>query len=129
MARKATAGEIHESVRYRDQPESKTTRTRRSIDRMLHPGPAYMNDAVLDTARILEQKGQQRLDRVARKALTANERSALPRRTRNRIPQYRRGGTVKRTGLARLHKGERVFTRAQYRKLHQSMRKKYGGAK
>lgn len=37
---------------------------------------------------------------------------------------YRRGGKVKRTGLAKVHKGERVLTRAQAKRY-----KRRGGSK
>lgn len=33
----------------------------------------------------------------------------------NKIPSYKRGGKVKKTGLAKLHKGERVLTKKQAR--------------
>ena len=32
------------------------------------------------------------------------------------IPSFKRGGKVKRTGLARLHKGEKVLTKRQAKK-------------
>jgi hypothetical protein len=38
------------------------------------------------------------------------------------IPQYKHGGKVRKTGLARVHKGERVLTRGQQRGM--SMRGK-----
>lgn len=37
---------------------------------------------------------------------------------------YKRGGKVKRTGLARVHKGERVLTRAQAKRYRRSSRKR-----
>lgn len=35
----------------------------------------------------------------------------------NRVPSYKRGGTVRKTGLARVHKGEFVVPRSKMRKL------------
>ena len=37
------------------------------------------------------------------------------------IPSFKRGGKVKRTGLARVHKGERVLTKRQAK--HKSKRR------
>lgn len=38
-------------------------------------------------------------------------KSAIP--SFNGIPRFKRGGTVKKTGLAVVHKGEKVLTKAQ----------------
>jgi hypothetical protein len=32
------------------------------------------------------------------------------------VPQFKRGGKVKKTGLARVHKGERVLTKKQQKR-------------
>jgi len=37
-------------------------------------------------------------------------------------PEYRRGGKVKRTGIAKVHKGERVLTARQARKYRKTRR-------
>ncbi len=34
-----------------------------------------------------------------------------------KAPQYKRGGMIKRTGLARLHRGERVLTKSQQKRM------------
>ena len=36
---------------------------------------------------------------------------------------YRKGGRVKRTGLARVHKGEKVIPRGQVKKFEEATRK------
>src|SRR5215831_16831198 len=48
----------------------------------------------------------------ASRAQTESSRSAADESlARNRIPSMKRGGVVRRTGLVRLHKGERVIPR------------------
>ena len=42
----------------------------------------------------------------------------------NPIPGFKKGGTVKKTGLARLHKGELVITASAHKALKQIMKKK-----
>jgi hypothetical protein len=39
------------------------------------------------------------------------------------IPGFKKGGTVKRTGLARLHKGELVITASAHKALKKIMKK------
>ena len=39
------------------------------------------------------------------------------------IPAFKKGGTVKKTGLARLHKGELVLTASAHKALKQIMKK------
>ena len=41
----------------------------------------------------------------------------------NPIPGYKTGGKVKRTGLAKVHKGELVLTAAMTKKLHKMLMK------
>jgi hypothetical protein len=41
----------------------------------------------------------------------------------NPIPGYKKGGKVKRTGLAKVHKGELVLTAAMTKKLHKLLMK------
>ena len=41
----------------------------------------------------------------------------------NPIPGYKKGGKVKRTGLAKVHKGELVLTAAMTKKLHKMLMK------
>ena len=36
-------------------------------------------------------------------------------------PSYKKGGTVKKTGMAKVHKGEKVLTKDQAKKLPRSM--------
>lgn len=40
------------------------------------------------------------------------------------IASYKRGGKVRKTGLARLHKGERVLTKKQTRRYDKQRRKR-----
>jgi hypothetical protein len=42
---------------------------------------------------------------------------------RSQVQSYAVGGTVKRTGLARLHKGELVITAAAHKALKKIMKK------
>ena len=44
-------------------------------------------------------------------------------KARSQIASYKVGGTVKRTGLARLHKGELVITAAAHKALKKIMKK------
>jgi len=41
----------------------------------------------------------------------------------NPIPGYAKGGKVKRTGIAKVHKGELVLTAAMTKKLHKMLMK------
>lgn len=41
----------------------------------------------------------------------------------NPIPGFKKGGKVKRTGLAKVHKGELVLTAAMTKKLHKLLMK------
>jgi len=41
----------------------------------------------------------------------------------NPIPGYKKGGKVRRTGLAKVHKGELVLTAAMTKKLHKMLMK------
>ena len=43
--------------------------------------------------------------------------------TNPKIPGFKNGGTVKKTGLARLHKGELVITAAAHKALKKIMKK------
>lgn len=54
--------------------------------------------------------------RNAGKTQTATPATPTTQGVESPIPSYRKGGKVKRTGLARVHKGERVLTRKQTRK-------------
>ena len=61
----------------------------------------YMDKAVKDTSSILQKSGQRSME------------SKASRESGRKIPGYKRGGSVRKTGPALLHKGERVLTKAQ----------------
>lgn len=54
--------------------------------------------------------------------------------TPRKMPSYKKGGKVKKTGLAKVHKGERVLTKEQSAKFEKAKKsffgiKKYGKEK
>jgi hypothetical protein len=53
---------------------------------------------------------------AAREQMAANANRQTP------IPSYKRGGKVRKTGLARLHKGEYVVPRNQVKKVMRKMK-------
>lgn len=97
-------GQTREKARYFGDPNTSAgARARRSADRALTSDQDYMKDAVSDTAKTLTQSAQQQTD--------AKARLASPKK-------FAKGGMVKRTGMALVHKGERVLTKAQQLKRH-----------
>jgi hypothetical protein len=71
-----------------------------------------------DTALKLKKEGKHGL--LRRKKKTGQQGSGETP-YEGKIPEFKRGGKVKRTGLARLHKGEKVLTKKQA-KRHRSKR-------
>ena len=58
-----------------------------------------------------------------------NKKNKMYGRGKNPYPTYKKGGTVKKTGLALVHKGERVLTKKQqtdmrYNKITSRIKKK-----
>ncbi len=47
-----------------------------------------------------------------------------PAPTSTKVPSYKKGGMVRKTGLARLHKGERVVPKAKVGKVNKMMQKR-----
>ena len=47
----------------------------------------------------------------------------MDRQTPVNLPSYRHGGKVRKTGLARLHKGEKVIPRGKVKKVTRAMRR------
>lgn len=49
-----------------------------------------------------------------------------PKQIGANIPSYKKGGKVRRTGLARVHKGERVIPKAKVKRVEKLMKMKRG---
>lgn len=47
----------------------------------------------------------------------ARRKEATNKAIEGKLPEYKRGGMVKKTGLAKVHKGERVLTKAQAKRM------------
>ncbi len=48
----------------------------------------------------------------------ARRKEATNKAIEGKMPEYKRGGMVKRTGLAKVHRGERVLTKSQVKRMH-----------
>lgn len=64
------------------------------------------------TAALHDLLHQDQIKAEARKMVTGSSKATDPKQ----LDSYKKGGTVKKTGLARLHRGERVLTKKQARK-------------
>lgn len=67
----------------------------------------------------LSAAGQKMIEGVRQEAMSDMDRQAPVN-----LPSYRKGGKVRRTGLARLHKGEKVIPRGKVKKVERQMKKK-----
>lgn len=66
----------------------------------------------------LSAAGQKMIEGVRQEAM-----SDMDRQTPVNLPSYRHGGKVRKTGLARLHKGEKVIPRGKVKKVEKAARK------
>lgn len=58
------------------------------------------------------------------KTFGGNTRKRDRRRTVTPMQEFRRGGKVRRTGLAKVHKGEHILTRRQARARRRPLRRR-----
>jgi hypothetical protein len=65
-------------------------------------------------------------DNTRKMQLKDQSRQAAQGAAGNTVPSYKKGGIVKKTGLANLHKGERVVPKKDVKRTEKTM-KKYGG--
>lgn len=85
-----------------------------------------MPENIVDTGRLLRQfsEGDSELVEKSRPRFNPEAyRVEKPRRLA-RPSEYKKGGTVKRTGWAKVHKGERVLTKRAATVLGKSRRKR-----
>jgi hypothetical protein len=72
----------------------------------------------VDTAGKMRKGGKKGLLRQGKKGMPGTKSvSTSAQESDDEIPEYKRGGKVKRTGLARVHKGERVLTKRQAKRM------------
>ena len=80
-----------------------------------------ISKAISDTSRTLLGKNVSRA--IFGGAVKNINASADAYASPNPIPGFAKGGKVKRTGLAKVHKGELVLTAAMTKKLHKLLMK------
>jgi hypothetical protein len=54
----------------------------------------------------------------------ARRKEATNKAIEGKMPEYKKGGMVKKTGPAKLHKGERVLTKSQTKQMSKRMSKR-----
>ena len=80
-----------------------------------------ISKGISDTSRTLLGKNVSRA--ISGGAVKNINASADAYASPNPIPGFKKGGKVKRTGLAKVHKGELVLTAAMTKKLHKLLMK------
>ncbi len=70
-----------------------------------------ISGAIADTYHTLAGK---KISKAVNRGITQNVKAYT---STNPIPGFKKGGTVKKTGLARVHKGELVITAAAHKAL------------
>lgn len=80
------------------------------------------------TAKALTQGGKALSKSGSEMIESSREQAAsnMDRQTPLNLPSYRKGGKVRKTGPARLHKGELVVPRKKVRKVKRAMKKSRG---
>ncbi len=76
-----------------------------------------VSGAIADTYHTLAGK---KISKAVNRGITQNVKAYT---STNPIPGFKKGGTVKKTGLARVHKGELVITAAAHKALKKIMKK------
>lgn len=79
--------------------------------------------------RSMQEQGQEMLRSSQEASARASDRSADPGLSERQMAKpesYRRGGKVRKGGLARVHKGEVVLTKGRAKKLRKKLRGKNG---
>jgi len=95
MPDKKTVGELREQERYGGDPEKKPQATyRKSVEMTDVPDTRFMKESVAATSDLMRRKAQ---DQTNIKAKQAYPKS------------FKKGGMVKKSGYAMVHKGERVL--------------------
>jgi hypothetical protein len=83
-----------------------------SDDRSSKPKQSSVGRAAANASRELNRQSVQQLQDLSRVNLTREDET--PRMTK--VPSFKRGGTVRKSGAVRLHAGERVKGRKKSRK-------------
>src|SRR5215471_1998628 len=95
MPDKKTVGELRTEERYHGNPNTDNRAFyRQSIDKSFTPESKYMKESVEDTADVMRRKAQEQTNIKAKQAYPKS---------------FKKGGMVKKSGYAMVHKGERVL--------------------
>lgn len=71
------------------------------------------------TGILRKKTGQSKLTGMVRQYDPSTDTVGAPQ-----VPSYKRGGKVRKTGLAKLHRGERVLTKRQAKKYRGSSKRR-----
>ena len=81
-------------------------------------GTSKLRSGLQKAGKSLSQKGVDMINASRDQAAAGADRPV--------VPSYKRGGIVRKTGLARVHKGERVIPKHKVKKVERALKKKKG---